>query len=82
MTPGQETPYQIALRTNPPIPNGSQVRFRSQMPGNTGEVIGHGGVYQNNTLQYWVYIIVPYGMRDGTRIVFTRDVNGPDVERI
>ena len=48
--PGQESHYQIALRTNPPIPNGTQVRYRSRVPGNAGEVVGHSGVYENNIL--------------------------------
>ena len=78
----QETPYQIALRTNPPIPNGSQVRYKSQVPGNIGEAVGHGGVYENNILQYWIYIIVPYGMRERGRIMMTRDIPGSDVEKI
>ena len=81
--PGQESHYQIALRTNPPIPNGTQVRYRSRVPGNAGEVVGHSGVYENNILQYWVYVIIPNGMRHEKQgIMFTRDIPGADVERI
>lgn len=59
----QESPYRVALRNSPPICSGSLVRFNSNVPGNTGEIIGHGAVYENNVFHHWTYTIIPMGMR-------------------
>jgi hypothetical protein len=75
----QETPYQIALRICPPLKNGTWVKYVSEIPGNTGEIIGHGGVYvEHNVFQHWVYTIVPYGMRSDGQITFT--IERPEAE--
>jgi hypothetical protein len=64
------------------MPNGTRVRFHSQVPGNTGEIIGHSGVVQNNILTGWVYIIVPFGMRWNEHIMETIERPDHQVEKI
>ena len=76
---GQETPYQIALREHPPLPNGSWVRYKSRIPGNTGEIIGHGAAWEDRVFQHWVYTIVPYGLRWNGFIMHTIERPGTEV---
>ena len=74
MNNGQETPYQVALREHLPLANGIIIMFRSNIPGNRGEIIGHSATYENNVFQQWVYTVVPFGMRQNGHILCTVEV--------